>query len=151
MRAIWILLFPFALAACDATSQSAAFTYADAWNPHGRPRSDAALQVDTRACDAKTRGGQAYGSPKFKACMRAHGWKFDAVEAASSSDADTDSSSAYVAPPDTSSSNDATQAAIDSNNQEAALNASTAAAQQQFNDGIAAAQQQMNNAVFNQP
>ena len=147
MRALWILLFPFALAACEATGQGATFAYDDAWNPHGHARSEAALQVDMRACDAKTGGGEAHGSDKFKACMRAHGWTFNAVESAASGD---DAPSAYVAPPDTSPSDNAAQAAIDANNQEAATNAATAAAQQQFNDGIAAAQQQMNNAVFNQ-
>ena len=150
MRAHWIFLLPFTLAACDATGQAAGFNYQDAWNPHGRARSEAALQLDTRACDAKAGARENYGSPKFKSCMRAHGWKLNPVESASSSDASSDSPSAYVAPPDSSSSDDATQAAINAANQEAATDAATAAAQQQFNDGIAAAQQQMNNAVFNQ-
>jgi hypothetical protein len=144
MRGIWILLFPFALAACDATSQSASFTYADAWNPHGRPRSDAALQVDTRTCDAKSRGGANDDSPKFKACMRAHGWKFDAVEAASSSDGDSDPG--YVAPPDSPAPDNSIQAGIDMANQQAAMDASMAAAEQQNEAAMAAAQQTMNNA-----
>ncbi len=143
MRAVWILLFPFALAACDATSQSASFTYADAWNPHGRPRSDAALQVDTRACDAKSRGGANDGSPKFKACMRARGWKLDAVEAASA--APDNSSPVYVAPPDPPADN-GIQAGIDMANQQAAMDASMAAAEQQSEAAMAAAQQTMNNA-----
>jgi hypothetical protein len=143
MRAIWILLFPFALAACDATGQAATFDYQDAWHPHGHARTDVALQVDTRACDAQTGARGDYGSPKFKACMRAHGWTFNGVESASTDDTPSNSS-----PPDIPN-NDA-QAAIDSANQQAATNAANAAAQQQFNDGMAAAQQTMNNAVFNQ-
>jgi hypothetical protein len=146
MRALWILLVPLALSACNAAGQGASFTYDDAWNPHGRPRSGAALQADMRTCGAKT-GGASHDSPNFKACMRGRGWTFEALASAANitpyDPSAGDSSSPDIPFPDNSA-----QMGMDLANQEAALNASNAAAEQQNEAAQEAAQQTMNNANF---
>jgi hypothetical protein len=50
------------------------YTYDDIKQPHGRDRSDAALQRATAFCDA--RATRAVNAPAFDQCMLGRGWRY---------------------------------------------------------------------------
>jgi hypothetical protein len=145
-KKILLLCIPLALAGCNAIDASADGGYGDyhfhdVLKPHGRARSEAALQADASTCERRTGHGDTLADlpkmqadPRYRNCLAARGWQFYAYTPAPVSrhhheeEASTEQRPSYMAPHDAFIDNNETQRGIDDMNATIAADAAQAAA-----------------------